>query len=113
MFSLQFMGVPAHASVSSPPRDKISSFGYAGFEKRIRNEHPMERAPLLLLFGDPAERVAVLIHAQPLLIPRLIVAPREAVHAIAAYLYLAPDAAQPDAEVATIIYETDPRHLLR
>jgi hypothetical protein len=73
----------------------------------------MERAPLLLLFGDLAERVTVLIHAQPLLIPRLIVAPREAVHAIAAYLYLAPDTARPSAEVAAIIYETHPRDLLR
>jgi hypothetical protein len=73
----------------------------------------MEQAPLLLVFNDLAERVAALIRTQPLLIPRLIVAPRTAVHAIAAFLHLAPDAARSDAEVATIIYETDPRNLLR
>src|SRR5688500_14429188 len=73
----------------------------------------MEQAPLLLVFNDLAERVAALIRAQPLLIPRLIVAPRAAVHATAAFLHLAPDAARPDAEVAAIIYETDPRNLLR
>jgi hypothetical protein len=72
-----------------------------------------ERAPLLLVFGDLAGRVAALVRARPILIARLIVAPREAVHSIGAFLHLAPDAQQPDANVATIIYETDPRELLR
>jgi hypothetical protein len=65
------------------------------------------------VFNDLAERVAALIRAQPFLIPRLIVAPRAAIHATAAFLYLAPDAARPDAEVAEIINDTDPRNLLR
>jgi hypothetical protein len=72
-----------------------------------------ERAPLLLVFGDLSGRVAALVRARPILMARLIVAPREAVHAIAAYLHLAPDAAGPDVEVATIINDSDPRELLR
>jgi hypothetical protein len=77
-----------------------------------RNESTKERAPLLLVFGDLAPRVAALVRARPLLIARLIVAPREAVHSIGAFLHLAPDAARSDAEVATIINDTDPRDLL-
>jgi hypothetical protein len=78
-----------------------------------RNEYPNERAPLLLVFGDLAGRVAALIRAQPLLIPRLMLAPRASVHATAIFLHLAPDAARPDDEVAAIINEADPRELLR
>jgi hypothetical protein len=73
---------------------------------------PRERAPLLLVFGELAERMAGLVRARPILIARLIVAPREAVHAIGAFLHLAPDSGRPDADVATIINETDPRELL-
>jgi hypothetical protein len=43
----------------------------------------------------------------------LIVAPREAVHAVGAFLHLAPDAARPDADVAASISDSDPRELLR
>lgn len=78
-----------------------------------RNKSSAERAPLLLTFGDLADRVAGLIRVQPRLVARLIVAPREAVHATAAFLHLAPDAARPDAEVAAIIHDTNPRQLLR
>jgi hypothetical protein len=53
------------------------------------------------------------VRARPILIARLIVAPREAVHAIGAFLHLVPDAARPDDEVATIINDADPRELLR
>jgi hypothetical protein len=74
---------------------------------------PRERAPLLLVFGELAERAAALVRARPILIARLIVAPREAVHAIGAFLHLAPDAAQSDADVATVINDSDPRELLR
>ncbi|MFC7538773.1 hypothetical protein ACFQU2_03950 [Siccirubricoccus deserti] len=95
----------------SLPRDTPGIFRYAERMAGDRNESPNERAPLLLVFGDLAPRVAALIRARPLLIARLIVAPR-AVHAIAAFLHLAPDAAGPDAEVATIINDTDPRELL-
>jgi hypothetical protein len=73
----------------------------------------MERAPLLLVFSDLAGRVAALVRARPALVARLIVAPREAVHAMGAYLHLAPDASRSDAEVAAMISDTDPRELLR
>jgi hypothetical protein len=78
-----------------------------------RNEAPRERAPCLLVFGDLAPRVAKLVRARPILIARMILAPREPVHAIGAFLHLASDAARPDAEVAEIINDTDPRKLLR
>jgi hypothetical protein len=78
-----------------------------------RNEAPTERAPCLLVFGDLAPRVVKLVRAKPILIARLILAPREAVHAIGAYLHLAPEAVGPDAEVAEMISDTDPRKLLR
>ena len=81
-----------------------------------RNESRRERAPLLLVFGDDlAGRVAALVRAQPILIARLIVAPREAVHALGAFLHLAPEAAasRPEAEVAALLAETHPRALLR
>jgi hypothetical protein len=81
------------------PRELARSAPFQDEEGRINN--------------DLAERVAALIRAQPFLIPRLIVAPRAALHATAAFLYLAPDAARPNAEVAEIINDTDPRNLLR
>jgi len=68
---------------------------------------------MLLVYGDLSGRVAALVRARPNLIARLIVAPREAVHAIRAFLHLAPDASKLDAEVATIVNDTDPRDLLR
>src|SRR3954447_2077827 len=77
-----------------------------------RNETSTERAPCLLVFGDLAPRVAKLIRARPLLIARLIVAPPEAIHAMGAFLHLAPDASKSDAEVAEMINGTDPRKLL-
>src|SRR3712207_4982897 len=72
-----------------------------------------ERAPCLRVFGGLASRVAALIRKRPRLIARLMVAPREAVHAYAAYLHLAPDASRPDEEVAEAILSGDPRDLLR
>src|SRR3954463_16675314 len=78
-----------------------------------RNETPTERAPCLLVFGGLAPRVAKLVRARPILIARLILAPREAVHAIGAFLHLSPDATRSDAEIAEIINDTDPRKLLR
>src|SRR3954466_3569225 len=77
------------------------------------NKTRRERAPLLGVFGDNlAARMAALIRERPVLIARLIVAPPEAVHSIGAFLHLAPDAARPDAEVAAILNDTDPRDLL-
>ena len=53
------------------------------------------------------------MRARPGLIARLIIAPREAIHSIGAYLHLAPDAARSDIEVAATIDEKHPRDLLR
>jgi hypothetical protein len=80
---------------------------------RNRNQLVQERAPLLLVFGELAPRIAALVRLRPSLVARLIVAPREAVHSVTAFLYLAPDATKPDEEVAPIIDQTDPRELLR
>jgi hypothetical protein len=90
-----------------------ASFRYPEGMPSSRNETLTERAPLLLVFGDLAPRVAALVRARPTLVSRLIVAPREAIHAVAAYLCLAANASKPDTEVAEIVDETDPRHLLR
>lgn len=78
-----------------------------------RNETPEERAPLLRVFGGLAPRVAYLVRVRPALVARLVVAPREAVHAYGAFLHLAPGAAGPDGEVAALIDGADPRALLR
>jgi hypothetical protein len=71
-----------------------------------------ERAPLLLIFGSHAGRMQALMRERPNLTARLIMAPREALHAIGAFLHLAPAASQPDADVAAIISDSDPRDLL-
>jgi hypothetical protein len=94
-------------------RCQISDFRYAMEMNENSNKTPSERAPLLLVFSDLAPRVAALIRARPLLIARLVVAPPEAIHAIGAFLHLSPDSANPDAEVAEVINDTDPRKLLR
>ena len=78
-----------------------------------RDESPGERAPLLLVFGDLAPRVAGLVRARPSLVARLVVAPREHIHSIGAFLHLAPAAVSPDAEVAALIHDAGPRDLLR
>jgi hypothetical protein len=44
---------------------------------------------------------------------RLAFAPASAVHSVGAWLYLASEKDQPDAQVAAILDETDPRNLLR
>jgi hypothetical protein len=77
-----------------------------------QNKKPAERAPLLLVFSDLSGRLAALVRVRPSLVPRLIVAPREAIHSIGAFLHLAPEAAQADAVVAAIIDENHPRELL-
>lgn len=72
-----------------------------------------ERAPLIRVFGDLAPRIAQLLRADPALATRLTFAPREAIHAIAAYLHLA---ANPDAsggDLAGKIGSTHPRDLIR
>ena len=71
-----------------------------------------ERAPLLLVFGSLADRVAEILRARPSLTARVTFAPPEAIHAIAAFLYLAPEAAGCDAEVGNLIEQSDPRELL-
>jgi hypothetical protein len=71
-----------------------------------------ERAPILRVFGPLAGRVAGLVRACPSLVTRLVVAPRPAIHAMGAYLHLAPEAAGPDHDVGLRIEDTDPRDLL-
>ncbi len=78
----------------------------------LSDQPPRERAPLLLAFGEHAGRMAALIRVKPMLIARLIVAPREAVHSVGAFLHLAPDACRPDGEVACVINDSNPRDLL-
>ncbi|MGK7866123.1 hypothetical protein [Falsiroseomonas sp. E2-1-a20] len=68
---------------------------------------------MLRVFGGLAPRVATLIRTRPQIVVRLINAPREAVHAIAAFLFLAPESQGADDEVAALIYDMDPRDLLR
>ena len=99
--------------LTSPPRDTVPIFPYAGTISPDWSEHRMERAPLLLVFGDLAERVAGLLRVRPGLIPRLVVAPREVIHSVGAYLYLAPEATQPDELVAAVIDDSHARDLLR
>jgi hypothetical protein len=72
----------------------------------------VERAPLILMFGPLADRVAALLRVRPSLICKLTFAPREAIHAIAAFLYLAPEARETDIDVASLIDTSDPRELL-
>ena len=64
---------------------------------------PTERAPAILIFGPLADRVAGLLRSRPSLTARITFAPREAIHAIAAFLYLAPEAADTDTEVANLV----------
>jgi hypothetical protein len=70
----------------------VEGIGYPSLMAEEGSPSQTERAPLLLAFGHRAGRVAALVRAQPILIARLIVAPREAIHAVGAFLHLAPDA---------------------
>ena len=76
------------------------------------SSRPTERAPAILIFGPLADRVAGLLRSRPSLTARITFAPREAIHAIAAFLYLAPEAADTVAEVANLVDTSDPRGLL-
>jgi len=72
-----------------------------------------ERAPLLLAFGTLANRMARILAGRHGLTSRIVYAPPEAIHAIAAYLHLAPEADRSDAEVGDLIDQSDPRQLLK
>ena len=72
-----------------------------------------ERAPLLLVFGSLADRVADILRSRPSLTARIAFAPAETIHAIAAFLHLAPEAAGSDTEVGDFIEQCDPRELLK
>jgi hypothetical protein len=72
-----------------------------------------ERAPLLLVFGPLADRVADILRSRPSLTARIAFAPPEALHAIAIFLYFAPEAGRSDAEAGDLIEQSDPRELLR
>src|ERR1700693_3474477 len=58
-----------------------------------------ERAPLLLAFGTLANRMARILAGRHGLASRMLYAPPEAIHAIVAFLLLAPEADRSDAEV--------------
>jgi hypothetical protein len=72
-----------------------------------------EQSPILRIFGDHAARVAVFLRLNPPLLQRIAFAPRPAIHAIGAFLHLSPEALRPDATVAAILDQRDPRELLR
>ena len=72
-----------------------------------------ERAPLMLVFGILAGRVAELIRVRPSLAERLALAPPEALHSTAAYLHLVENpATNGPAELAKLIEDSHPRALL-
>ena len=73
----------------------------------------IECAPLLLVFGPLAGRVAGLVRVCPDILPRIVLAPRRAIHSIATFLYFAPEASLPDDDVADVIATRHPRDLLR
>lgn len=71
-----------------------------------------ERAPLMRVFGSLAEQVAILIRLRPALAQRLVFAPPEALHAVAAFLHHGVNITMSDAEVADMIMNHHPRGLL-
>jgi hypothetical protein len=79
----------------------------------MRTSYHQEHCPILRIFGDHADRVAKLLHINPLLMRRVTYAPRSAIHAIGAFLWLSPLASQSDIRVATLLDETNPRDLLQ
>ena len=72
----------------------------------------VETAPALRLYSSHAARMARLLRLRPALIPRILFAPRPALHAVGAFLHLAPEASGPDIEVAEVMESRDPRDLL-
>jgi hypothetical protein len=72
-----------------------------------------ERAPLLLVFGSLADRMAAILRSRKSLTARIAFAPPEAIHAIAAFMYLAPEASGPIEDVGDLVEQSDPRDLLR
>ena len=73
---------------------------------------PAERSPLLQVFGGLAPLVAVLIRTRPALAGRLVFAPPEAVHALAAFLHHGVPDTLSDAELAELVDTKHPRELL-
>ena len=72
-----------------------------------------ERSPIIRVFGDHCTRMARLLKIQPGLLDKVAFAPRTAIHAIGAWLYLCPETDRPDPTVAAILGKRDPRELLR
>jgi hypothetical protein len=72
-----------------------------------------ERAPIIRVFGDHCTGTAKLLKVRPSLLDTVAFAPRTAIHAIGAFLYLAPQAERPDSTVAAMLENDDPRDLLR
>jgi len=72
-----------------------------------------ERAPLLLVFGPLADRMAEIWRSRPSLTAKIAFAPPAAIHAIAVFLHQAPDVTQSDVEVGDLIEQSNPRELLK
>ena len=63
------------------------------------------------MFGSLADRMANILRSRPSLTARIAFAPPETIHAIAALLHLAPEAAGSDTEVGDFIEQRDSREL--
>jgi hypothetical protein len=102
----------------SSERDKHATFGRQN-ENRVypismsEQSYYSERSPILRVFGHHCARMTTLLRIRPSLLDRVAFAPRTAIHAIAAFLYLAPQAGRPDPTVAALLENDDPRDLLR
>ena len=65
------------------------------------------------MFGSLADRMANILRPRPSLTARITFAPPETIHAIAAFLHLALEAAGSDTEVGDFIEKRDSRELLK
>jgi hypothetical protein len=65
------------------------------------------------VFGSLADRMADILRSRPSLTARIAFAPPQAVHAVAAFMYLAPEASGSDKDVGDLIEQSDPRDILR
>lgn len=86
--------------------------GYSEIMELHRNAQTREQSPVLRVFGDLAERMAALLQARPEILPRIAFAPPRAVHAVATFLYVSPEASWDDLWVASHLANSHPRELL-
>ena len=108
------------ASCSAAPPLRAMTIATTGPRSHVHRQDRMtdemtscvETAPALRLYSTHAARMARLLRLRPALIPRILFAPRPALHAVGAFLHLAPEASGLDIEVAEIMESRDPRDLL-